>query len=119
MRTATAVLAATALGLATAPAQPPPAPKFPPVLPAGARSCATLGGPGGPAWAVAAAGDGGTLLAAGENGALSCWNRDAALGIRGGDIPSSVLAGHHGAILALAAGGNMVVSGGADGKLIL
>lgn len=120
MRSRIAALAAVALGLTTALArQSPPAPKFPPVLATAARPGPVLDDFASPVWAVTAAGDGGRLLAAAEDGSLASWTLDAALGVRQGAGPSAILTGHKGPVLALAAGGGTVVSGGADGKLII
>lgn len=113
-----AVFAAAACIL-SASGQQPLAPKFPAVNPAAARLDLTLGGLEGPAWAIAAASDGGSLWAACDSGAICGWNKDVALGIRGGDGPAELYRGHVGPVLALSAGSRVIVSGGADGKVIV
>jgi WD40 repeat protein len=118
MRTAIGTLAALTLGLAALAQQPPPA-KYPPVLANAARPGPVLGGFGTAVWAMAAPGDGGTLMTAGENGFLASWTEDSAFGVRSGNAPAATWPAHKGPVLALASGGGTLASGGADGNLIV
>jgi WD40 repeat protein len=116
MRTTSALLTGLALTLSVAFARQP---ALPPVLATAAHPAATLRGLGGPFWAVAAAGDGKTLVAAAEDGSIAGWARDAAIGVRSGPGPEEVLTGHQGPVLAIAAAGSTIASGGADGKVMV
>jgi WD40 repeat protein len=120
MRTAAAVLSVLTLALSIGVARQPAAtPKFPPVILGAPRAGPTLDGLAGPLWAVAVAGDGCALLAAGEDGTIRCWTQDVTFGIRSGEGSAEALAAHRGPVLAIASANGTTASGGADGKVIV
>jgi WD40 repeat protein len=119
MRTTSALLTGLALTLSAAAArQSARPPGLPTVVATAAHPAAILRGLAAPFWAVAAAGDGNTLLAAAEDGTVAGWTKDAAIGVRSGPGPEELLSGHQGPVLVIAAAGGTTASGGADGKVI-
>jgi WD40 repeat protein len=116
MRSAAALLIVLSVAL-TAVLARQPLPQ--PTLPAPARASATLDGAAGPLWSIATAGDGGTLIAAAEDGTICSWPQDVAIGLRSGRGSVEVHPGHSGPALALTAAAGTVISGGADGKIIV
>lgn len=111
------VLVAVSGGLSAAP--PPKAPPAPPVNPGVARLLETTAQLGSPLRAVAYRDAGGLLIAAGDDGALRYWTRDAAGDWKLAESKPRVLPGHQGPMLALAVAGETVATGGADGKVLL
>jgi WD40 repeat protein len=92
---------------------------FPPVNPAAARLEQTITGLDGPGFAIAYNPQTDTLAAACERGTIQTWNKDVLLSIRAGSGTGNVLRGHHGAVIALAwDGGLILVSAGSDRKLL-
>src|SRR5262249_174241 len=99
--------------------QPAKPPDLPPINPAQARLEQTLGGLDGPGFAVAADEESGMLAVGCERGAIAYWDKDVALGVRGGGNAVQALSGHQGPVLALAWRGGVLASAGADQKVIL
>jgi WD40 repeat protein len=110
------VLVVVSAGLNAAP--PPKPPAKPAVNPGVAKLLQTAADLGVPLHAIAYREAGGLLLAAGDEGQLRYWTRDAD-GWKLAESKPHVLPGHQGPMLALAAAGNTIASGGADGKVLL
>ncbi|HLW63820.1 MAG TPA: hypothetical protein VKS79_00785, partial [Gemmataceae bacterium] len=100
-------------------AQPPKAPALPPIAPGQARLVETLGGKGGPCYALAARDGAESLIVGGETGALVSWPRAAWMGIRVGQTAPDIAPGHNGPITALAWSNGWLASAGADRKVKL
>jgi WD40 repeat protein len=94
-------------------------PQFPPINPAAARPDRTFPGLPGPGLALAWRPGLNGLAAGGEEGAVALWPADV---VRDGGPASPVpklFPGHKGPVLALAAGENLLASGGADKRILL
>jgi WD40 repeat protein len=100
------------------PARQPMPPALPPINPAVARLEQTLGGLEGAGVAITSNANG-LLLAACEGRALHYWPPDLLLGVRTSDAGGFSLQAHESALVGLAAGGDVVASAGADGKVFL
>jgi WD40 repeat protein len=105
--------------LALARGKQPMPPTYPAIKPDAARLDQTAGGLDGPGFSIAYSEPTGLLIAACEGGTLRYFNRDVVLGVRVGDRPAGALRGHAGPVIALAAAGNLVASGGVDGQVQL
>lgn len=99
--------------------QPAKPAAFPPINPAQARLVQTISGLAGPGLAIAQNEEAGILAAACENGQVQYWSKDVMMGVRVGDGTPHVLKGHQAPILALAWGGKLLASAGADQKILL
>src|SRR6266481_1149730 len=106
------VVMAVVVGAGTGQQSPP----LPPINPAAARLDQTLGGLETPGVAVVVCDDTGLLVVACEDGSLSYWDRDAMLGVRGGDQPPHSLTGHGAQLTGLAVVPGGVATAGTDGK---
>ena len=91
----------------------------PPINPAQARPDGVAAGLDGPGTAIAYRESGGVLLAACEKGTLQAWDKDVVLGVRSGDNPPRHRNVHKGQVLSLAVVGDLIASGGSDGKVML
>lgn len=100
-------------------AQQPGAPAPSGVNAASARPDQTLGGLGGPGFAVAYDEEMRVLVAACENGFLYYWGKDVAMGVRGGDRTPRSVQGHKGPVTAVVSGAGVFASAGVDGKVIV
>src|SRR6516164_3392438 len=115
----TAVLTIVLFVAGWALAQQPMASPLPAINAAQARPDGVAAGLDGPGTAVAYSEATGILLAACEKGTMQAWDKDVVLGIRSGDTPPDRRNGHKGQVLALTFTGNLVASGGSDGKVMI
>jgi WD40 repeat protein len=108
------VLAGVACGQQATPARP----VLPPIAPGNARLTHTIE-VGSPTSALAYSPRLGILAAATERGTIAFWPADVIEGVRAGAQTANVLGGHAGPVLTLTFAGNVLASGGADGKILL
>jgi len=99
--------------------QQPPIPPLPAVNPALARLEQTAGELEAPGVAMAYCAERRLLIAAGEHHKLSFWRQDVTLGVRASLSAAEQIGEQPSPITALVAGTGLVVSGGADGKILL
>jgi WD40 repeat protein len=103
--------------IASAVAQQPPPSPLTPIKPNEARLDQTLGGLEGPGFALAYNESAG-ILAAACDGGIHYWDQGVIQGVRAGNGTPNVLRKHEGPLTALASAGSVLISAGADKKLV-